>query len=68
MPFVGKESSMIWSDMTVSSNFQQTGYLYEVPYVEANNGVNGGPIQGYSIPGEPMTAAAAAALIQKEVG
>jgi len=53
--------------MTVSSNFQETGYLYEVEYVEANNGVNGGPIQGYSIPGEPMTAASAAALVQKEV-
>ena len=64
MPFVGKESSMTWSDMITDPN----GMLYPVPYVEANNGVNGGPIQGYSIPGEPMTAAAATALIQKEVG
>lgn len=44
-----------------------SGYLYPVP-VEPVVGVNGGPIVGPPPNGKAMTAQAAAALIQKEVG
>lgn len=44
----------------------QYGYLYPVT-VDPEYGINGGPIEGPTGPG-PMTAAKAAALIQKEIG
>ncbi len=47
---------------------EEDGYLYPVP-VEPVVGVNGGPIEGpVGTEGVPLTAAAAAALVQKEVG
>jgi hypothetical protein len=44
-----------------------SGYLYPVP-VEPVVGVNGGAIEGPEPDGKAMTAKAAAALVQKDVG
>jgi hypothetical protein len=47
---------------------EETGYLYPV-VGDPVYGINGGPVEGpVGTLGVPLTAAAAAALIQKEVG
>lgn len=45
---------------------QASGYLYPVVN-DPQYGTLGAPIEGFTIPGLPMTAAAAAALVEKDI-